>query len=549
MSNAKNTPHCIQVLRRGLAEGAFPSAAVAVGQGRKVYFCEAMGNREEKPKPHKAHKSTLYDLASLTKLVAPTMIALRLVEEGKLLLSDTLDRYFTAEELKNAPAGRAGVTILQLMTHTSGITPHFPLWLTTVDGVYGASTGQTGTSDENTTEPFVAHEEQSEETVREEQPEETIREEQPEETVREEQPEETVHEEQPEETVREEQPEETVHEEQPEETVHEEQPEETVHEEQPEETVHEEQPEETIHEEQPQETAAEAQTEEMVGGENVAEAAPEASVETVPHVKMSEKTSKEKAKGKHKKKNKNEIRETLPQGLVSNAITPEQAVEAILASAPVCEPGAEVHYSCMGYILLGKILERITGTSLDKLAKQMVFQPLGMKHTEYCPKGHDIATTEYSEMRGKYICGEVHDENAHFLGGVSANAGVFAPIGDMIQFAMMLAERGKTSSGQFLSPATFDLAVNNFTPTLSEARGLGFQLQPPMPALTSMGDLMSEGSYGHTGFTGTSLFVDAKTGRWAILLTNAVHYGRDKTAFLRYRRLFHNAVMSDYFGK
>ena len=122
----KYNPRCIEVLREGLAQGAFPSAAVAVGEGSKVYFCEVMGRRQDKPKAQKAHKTTLYDLASLTKLVAPTMIALRMVEEGRLLLSDTLDRYFTAEELKNAPAGRAGVTIFQLMTHTSGITPTSP---------------------------------------------------------------------------------------------------------------------------------------------------------------------------------------------------------------------------------------------------------------------------------------------------------------------------------------------------------------------------------------------------------------------------------------
>lgn len=358
---------CIRVLEEALEVGAYPSAAVAIGQGSKLLHCEVM-NKKDADEHRVVHKGTLFDLASLTKLVAPTMIALRLLEEGRLLLTDPLSLYFTPEELKDAPDGRADVTVFQLMTHTSGITPHLPLWRMTVPS---GSLGET------------------------------------------------------------------------------------------------------------------------------------------------------------------------------RAASPEDAVSLILASTPVCAPGKAVHYSCMGYILLGKILERITGCTLDALAKTMVFGPLGMTHTTYRPTSKDAAVTEFSALRGDYICGEVHDENAHFLGGVSGNAGVFAPIEDMALFAMMLAEHGHTPNGQFLSPATFALATYNFTPNMAEARGLGFQLKPPVPALSSMGDLMAEGSYGHTGFTGTSLFVDAASGRWAVLLTNAVHYGRDKTAFARYRRLFHNALMSD----
>lgn len=499
----KNTPHCIEILRRGLSEGAFPSAVVAVGRGQKVYLCEAMGNRHENPKRHKAHKSTLYDLASLTKLVAPTMIALRMVEEGRLLLTDTLDRYFTPEELKNAPAGRAGVTIYQLMTHTSGITPHFPLWLTTVEGFSLTSATQTGDDGE---ENVMADEGELSETVAEETVLETT-EEPAEETLSE------TTEEPSEETAK----------------------------------AAVEAPAETISVETTAEEIIAQVSTEMLTAEDKAEVSEPKDKKSKEEDKKAKKEKKKKGKGKVEvpAEEQNSMVETGPK-----IISPEDAVAAILASTPVCEPGAEVHYSCMGYILLGKILERIAGKPLDVLAKTMVFRPLGMNHTTYNPKGNDIAATEYSEMRGQYICGEVHDENAHFLGGVSANAGVFAPIGDMIQFAAMLSEQGKTPNGRFLSQATFDLALKNYTPGLSEARGLGFQLQPAMPALTSMGDMMSEGSYGHTGFTGTSLFVDAKTGRWAILLTNAVHYGRDnKAAFLRYRRLFHNAVMADDFGE
>jgi CubicO group peptidase (beta-lactamase class C family) len=98
---------------------------------------------------------------------------------------------------------------------------------------------------------------------------------------------------------------------------------------------------------------------------------------------------------------------------------------------------------------------------------------------------------------------------------------------------------------RFLSKRIFDLAVQDYTKGKNESRGLGFQLRPPLPALSAAGDLFGYGSYGHTGFTGTSLYVDAETGIWAALLTNAVHLGRDKTEFFRVRRLFHNAVMGD----
>jgi len=349
---------CLSVLREGLEKKVCPSVAVAVGRGYDVYVSTVMGHKTTYPHPQGADLQTMYDMASLTKLMSTTMVALKLLEDGKLLLTDTLSMYFTSEELQNAPEGRANVKIFDLMTHTSGITPHIPLWTVT----------------------------------------------------------------------------------------------------------------------------------------------------------------------KH----------------------PAEAVKAILSTPPVCDRGQQVYYSCMGYILLQVILERITGEPLDILAKKYVFEPLGMRHTTYCPMEDNVATTEYSTMRNAYIKGQVHDENAYYLGGVSGNAGVFSTLGDVAKFASMLSCRGNTPRGHYLSQSTFDLATQNFTPGLAEARGLGFQLKPPMPALSAMGDIMSEGSYGHTGFTGTSLYVDAKTGLWGVLLTNAVHFGRDKTAFFRYRRLFYNAMMGDF---
>jgi CubicO group peptidase (beta-lactamase class C family) len=100
------------------------------------------------------------------------------------------------------------------------------------------------------------------------------------------------------------------------------------------------------------------------------------------------------------------------------------------------------------------------------------------------------------------------------------------------------------SETRFLSNRVFELAVTDYTKGKNESRGLGFQLRPPMPGLSACGDLFAYGSYGHTGFTGTSLYVDSETGIWAVLLTNAVHLGRNKTEFFRVRRVFHNTLMT-----
>ena len=117
-----------ELLRSSVENGVIPSAAYAVGCGREVYISDVIGSRSVYPEKESADRNTLYDLASLSKLVSTSMVALRLIEDGKLLLADTLSRFFTEKELESAPEGRKDVSIFRLMTHTSGITPHIPLW-------------------------------------------------------------------------------------------------------------------------------------------------------------------------------------------------------------------------------------------------------------------------------------------------------------------------------------------------------------------------------------------------------------------------------------
>ena len=223
---------------------------------------------------------------------------------------------------------------------------------------------------------------------------------------------------------------------------------------------------------------------------------------------------------------------------------PADAANVILQRPLARTPGSDPVYSCMGYILLGKILEQVGGAPLDDLADKYVFTPLGMTHTGYHPSG-DIAPTELDPATGKPLRGIVHDENARFLGGISANAGVFSDLEDMILFAKMLSCGGTAADGTaFLSPAMLRAALINRTPnSAGEFRGLGFNLAGS--PRNFLGDLMSPRAYGHTGFTGTSIALDPDSGLWVVLLTNRVCPTRENTTLVRMRSLIHNAAAAE----
>lgn len=331
-----------RLVQQGLSQGAYPSAALAIGIGGRVYLKRAYGACTE---------NTLFDIASLSKILGATMIALRFLEEGKIRLYDTVETFFP-----EAPAEKKGITVLQLMTHTGGFPAHFYLSEYTAD--------------------------------------------------------------------------------------------------------------------------------------------------------------------------------------------PDAAAEVILNHPLAQAPGGDPIYSCMGYILLGKILEQAGGMPLDALAQRYVFDPLSMAHTTYRPEG-DIAPTEADPATGIPLRGVVHDENARFLGGISANAGLFSDLNDMITFTKMLARGGKSEEGTFfLSPATLQAALQNRTPnSKGEFRGLGFNLAGS--PRNFLGDLMGSRAYGHTGFTGTSIAVDPDTGLWVVLLTNRVCPTRANARLVRMRSLIHNAAAAE----
>lgn len=334
------------LLEEGLSEGCYSGAVAACGCGDKVFAISCTGKISENG-PN-VNTDTRYDIASLSKIIGPTMLALRAIEDGDLTLWDRLDRFFP-----DCPEDKAGITIRHLMTHTAGFAPVF--WL----------------------------------------------------------------------------------------------------------------------------------------GEEAA--------------------------------------------------SPEDALRALLAHPLDTPVGAEVHYSCMGYITLGKVLETVYGKPLDVLARQRVFKPLGMENTCYCPENKEnIAATEVDKETGIAWQGVVHDENARFLRGVSANAGVFSDIHDIIRFAQMLALGG---SG-YLSRGMLKKAIAFQAGDSDVRRGLGFHLAGTPENF--MGDLFPETSFGHTGFTGTSLAIDPQTGFFVILLSNRVHPTRENLRLFRFRRRLHNILYAEF---
>ena len=332
-------------LLSGLESGCFPGAVAACGVGHEVLALSAVGTLSLGGE--KVNRFTRYDMASLTKVLAPTMIAFQAIQDGKLTLYDTLETHFS-----NVPEDKKEITVFQLMTHTAGFTPSFRLDQTIAD--------------------------------------------------------------------------------------------------------------------------------------------------------------------------------------------PKDTLKAILSSELISKPGECPNYSCMGYITLGKMLEKIYGEGLDAIARKMVFEPLGMAHTGYLPEGNNIAATEVDPETGVAWQGIVHDENARFQGGVSANAGVFSCIDDMITFCGMLASGGEG----YIVPSLLKKAIRNYTPGFDQHRGLGFHLAGT--EYNFMGDLFPECSFGHTGFTGTSAAIDPTTGFYVILLSNRVHPTRENFKLFRFRRTLHNQMYAAF---
>jgi uncharacterized protein YbbC (DUF1343 family)/beta-glucosidase-like glycosyl hydrolase len=218
-------------------------------------------------------------------------------------------------------------------------------------------------------------------------------------------------------------------------------------------------------------------------------------------------------------------------------------LERIQAMDLVTEPGARSKYSDLGLILLGEILERAAGQSLEEFTRERVFGPLGMKDTLYRP-GPDrlarIAPTERDDWRGRVVRGEVHDENAFALGGVAAHAGLFGTAPDLARFAQMLLDGGAFEHRRIVARETVTRFTQRST-IVDSSRALGWDTKSPEGS--SAGTLLSASSFGHTGFTGTSLWIDPERELFVILLSNRVHPTRENNRIREVRPAIADAVV------
>ena len=198
----------------------------------------------------------------------------------------------------------------------------------------------------------------------------------------------------------------------------------------------------------------------------------------------------------------------------------DTAYQMAFAEKPETPVGAQFVYSDIGFIVLGDLVEHVSGESLDAYAATHVFAPLKMAHTRYLPPKSwrmKIAPTQYDD-HNHMLRGEVHDPTALRMGGVAGHAGLFSTADDLSRFAQALLNGG----GGILSPAIVEkMSTPEQPPNATAVRGFGWDIDSPFS--TNRGDLLPVGSYGHTGFTGTSIWIDPTTHTYIVLLTNAVH--------------------------
>ncbi len=199
------------------------------------------------------------------------------------------------------------------------------------------------------------------------------------------------------------------------------------------------------------------------------------------------------------------------------------AIKLILAERPLSAPGTRYLYSDINFEVLGELVHRISGEPLDLYCEHRIFGPLGMKDTDFRPPRAErirIAPTEY--LDGRLRWGRVHDPTAFRMGGVAGHAGLFSSAGDLAIFAQMLLDMGRERGVRILSAPSVEEMTSPESPSgYPRLRGLGWDLAAPLAS--NRDDLAPVGSYGHTGFTGTLIWLDPVSDTYVIILANRVY--------------------------
>ena len=200
-----------------------------------------------------------------------------------------------------------------------------------------------------------------------------------------------------------------------------------------------------------------------------------------------------------------------------------KALNEIVAERPVLPPGTGFLYSDINFEVLGELVRRVSGQRLEAYSAQHIFKPLGMKDTGFkLSPAQRKRTAPTTYWNGKWLRGTVHDPTARAMGGVSGHAGLFSSASDLATFAQMMLDGGSAKAAQILSPLTIEKMTTPQTPAGQPVkRGLGWDIDSPLAS--DWNGRLAEGYYGHTGYTGTSLWLDPGSRTYVIVLTNRLH--------------------------
>jgi CubicO group peptidase (beta-lactamase class C family) len=220
-------------------------------------------------------------------------------------------------------------------------------------------------------------------------------------------------------------------------------------------------------------------------------------------------------------------------------------------------PGKRAVYSDLGFLLLGSVVEQISGLALDDYCQTNIFRALGLTHTFFINleqrgdasdrlASQRFAPTERCPWRGRVLCAEVHDDNAWMMGGVAGHAGMFSTVADLhtIVSCLLACYRGTQT---FVPPAVVQEFWTRDGHVPDSTWALGWDT--PSAQHSSAGELFSSHSVGHLGFTGTSVWIDLERQVHVIVLSNRVHPRRDNDKIKKFRPVLHNAVMRAVLGK
>jgi CubicO group peptidase (beta-lactamase class C family) len=232
---------------------------------------------------------------------------------------------------------------------------------------------------------------------------------------------------------------------------------------------------------------------------------------------------------------------------LGNPCSMDDLVKYIATLKKTNPPAAEFHYSCLGYITMAYIVKKVTGQTIDVFAEENIFKPLRMKHTFYKPAQKFLRLCVPTQVvEGKPLIGVVHDPLARLQGGVSGNAGLFSTADDLAVFAQMVLGKGEFKGVRILSPLAVERMTSIYPKAEFSGRGLGWDLSSAYA--TNGGDIFGPRSFGHSGYTGTSIWIDPETETAVIFLTNSVH-PEDKGQIIPLRSRVANVVAASIIKK